>query len=177
MARATTGRRAAESRAGGTRSQREHPETKGIEEEPRRGHEEGELPESDRAPLPTFDEEQESQERQPGSVTETLKRAMAAGLGAVFVKEEGLRSYVKDIKLPKEMMSYLLSQAERSKGELVRIVEEELRRLFASDSFRRELVTMLSELTFEVHAEVKLKPDGPKVERTEARLTKRGRSK
>jgi len=84
---------------------------------------------------------------------------MVAGLGAVFMTEEGIRAYVKDLKLPKDVMGYVVGQAGKSKTELFRVIGEELRRFFESERLRRELAKLLSEVTIEVNAEIRLRPD------------------
>ena len=93
-------------------------------------------------------------------LSDMLRKAMVAGLGAVFMTEEGIRTYVKDLKLPKDVMNFVVGQADRSKGELFRVIGEELHRFFESELLRREVTTLLSQMTLEVHAEIRLKPAG-----------------
>ncbi len=104
-----------------------------------------------------------------GRLSDMLRRAMVAGLGAVFMTEEGIRTYVKDMKLPKEVMSFVVGQAGRSKDELFRVVGEELRRFFESAALKEELKKLISEMTIEVKAEIRLRPNGeaPEVKVTE----------
>jgi len=110
------------------------------------------------------------------SVTDVVRKAMVAGLGAVFMTEDGIRALVKDLKLPKDVMGYVMGHAEKSKADLSRIVSEEARRFFQSDALRNEIVRLLSEMTIEVKAEIRLKPDGSspsvKVHSTTARRKK-----
>lgn len=104
-----------------------------------------------------------------GRLSDMLRRAMVAGLGAVFMTEEGIRTYVKDMKLPKEVMNFVVGQAGRSKDELFRVVGEELRRFFESAALKDELKKLISEMTIEVKAEIRLRPEGeaPEVKVTE----------
>jgi hypothetical protein len=111
-------------------------------------------------------------------LTDMLRKAMVAGLGAVFMTEEGIRTYVKDLKLPKDVVGFVVGQAERSKSELFRVIGEELHRFFESELLRREVVRLLSEVTIEISAQIRLKPDGSgkpevKVNSTTARRVKR----
>jgi hypothetical protein len=108
------------------------------------------------------DEGESDDGRRSGGVPDMLRRAMVAGLGAVFMTEEGIRALVRDLKLPKEVMGFVVGQAEKSKGELIRVVSEELRRFFDSPALRHEIIKLLSEVTIEVKAEVRLKPEGDK---------------
>ena len=93
-------------------------------------------------------------------LADVLRKAMVAGLGAVFMTEEGIRTYVKDLKLPKDVMNFVVGQAERSKAELFRVIGDELHGFFESELLRREITRLLSQMTVEVRAEFRLKPHG-----------------
>ena len=111
-----------------------------------------------------------------GGLADSLRKAMVAGLGAVFMTEEGIRTLVKDLKLPKELMGFVIGQAERSKSELLRMVQNELRRFLESELLREELKRVLSETVVEVKAEIRMRPDGrePDVKVTSS-ATRRGK--
>jgi hypothetical protein len=81
-----------------------------------------------------------------------------AGMGALFMTEEGIRSLAGQLKLPKEVLHFILSQAERTKDEVGRVVSEELRRFLQSEKLREEFVKLLSGMTVEIKAEVRLVP-------------------
>ncbi len=98
--------------------------------------------------------------RRLGGLQDMLRKAVVAGIGAVFMTEEGIRTTLKDLKLPKEVIGFILGQAEKSKDELMRVLSEELRRFFESAQLRQELIKVLSQVTIEVKAEVRLKPEG-----------------
>jgi len=115
-----------------------------------------------------------------GIVPDLLRKAVVAGLGAVFMSEEGLRKLGGQLKLPKEALGFILSQADRTKTEVSRVIGDELRRFLNSELLRQELLQMLTGVTVEVKAEVRLRPDPdskgqflPKVELTGTEL-KRG---
>lgn len=109
----------------------------------------------------------------PGFVPEFVRKVAVAGLGALFMTEEGIRSLAGQMKLPKEVLGFILSQAERTKDEVGRVVSEEVRRFFQSEKLREEFLKALSGMTIEIKAEVRLKPraegeaDGPTISVTE----------
>ena len=92
--------------------------------------------------------------------TDLLRKAVLSGVGALFMTEEGVRSLVKELKLPKEVLSSAMAQADKTKGEIVRIIGGELRTFLQSSKVREDLMAMLTELTFEIRAEVAIKPRG-----------------
>jgi len=94
-----------------------------------------------------------------GIVPDILRKAVVAGLGAVFMSEEGIRKLGSQLKLPKEALGFILSQADKTKVEVTRVIGEELRRFLNSELLRQELLQMLTGVTVEIKAEVKLRPD------------------
>src|SRR5678816_1690528 len=48
-------------------------------------------------------------------IVELMRKVAFAGLGALFMTEEGIRSVAGQLKLPKEALGFILSQAERTK--------------------------------------------------------------
>ncbi len=100
-----------------------------------------------------------SDDRNKGFVPDFVRRLAWAGLGAVFMSEEGIRRLGSQLKLPKEALSYLLAQAEKTKDEVGRVVTEEVRKLLQSERLRDELLKLVSQMTIEVKAEVRLVPD------------------
>ncbi len=99
-----------------------------------------------------------------GFVPDFVRRMAWAGLGAVFMSEEGVRRLAGQLKLPKEALGFLLTQAEKSKDEIGRVVSDEVRKLLQSERLRDELLKMIAGMTIEVRAEVKLVPDRVKGE-------------
>jgi len=96
-----------------------------------------------------------------GFVTEFVRKVAVVGLGALFMTEEGLRALAGQLKLPKELLGVILTQAERTKSEVGRIISDEVRRFLQSDRLRDEVLKLLSQMTIEVKAEIRLKPDDP----------------
>jgi hypothetical protein len=94
-----------------------------------------------------------------GPIVELMRKVAFAGLGALFMTEEGIRSLAGQLKLPKEALGFVLSQAERTKDEVGRVLSEELRRFLRSDKLRTEFLELLSGMRVEVTAQVRLVPD------------------
>jgi hypothetical protein len=116
-------------------------------------------------------------DRTRGFVPDFVRRMAWAGLGAVFMSEEGIRRLASQLKLPKEVLGTLLAQAEKTKDDLGRVVSEEVRKFLQSERLKDELLKVFSGMTIEVKAEVRLIPDrtrgdavgGPQVKVTELR--------
>jgi hypothetical protein len=102
----------------------------------------------------------EDAKRLSGIVPDVVRRAVLTGVGALFMTEEGIRNAVSEMKLPKDALGFLLSQAEKSRAEVGRIVTQEVRRFLEGEGFQRELWKVLTSVTLEVNASIQLKPSG-----------------
>src|SRR3954471_3146029 len=94
-----------------------------------------------------------------GVIPDFVRKMAVAGLGAVFMTEEGIRNLAGQLKLPKEALTYILGQAEHTKDQIGRVVSEEVRRFLQSEKLRDEFLKLMSGMTLEIKAEVKLVPD------------------
>ena len=90
---------------------------------------------------------------------DALRKALLAGMGALFLTEEGARKLAREWKLPKELVGYLGAQASGAKDEVLRVFSEEVRRFFESEAVRREVTRALSSMVVEVKAEIRVRPD------------------
>lgn len=90
-------------------------------------------------------------------VPEALKKALAAGVGAVFMTEEGIRHMVSDMKLPKEALNYLLATTDRTRKDLFEAVSKEVKKYLRSKDLEKLMAQMLEHFTIEVKAEIKFK--------------------
>lgn len=94
----------------------------------------------------------------PGGLQDALRKALLAGMGALFLTEEGARRLAREWKLPKELIGYLGSQAAGAKDEVLRVFSDEVRRFFESEAVRREFTRALSSMVIEVKAEIRVRP-------------------
>jgi hypothetical protein len=108
-----------------------------------------------------FDEfTSEDAKKLSGLVPDVVRRAVLTGVGALFMTEEGIRNAVGDLKLPKDALAFLASQAEKSRAEVARVVTQEVRRFLEGETLQRELWKLLTSVTLEVNASIQLKPSG-----------------
>ena len=92
-------------------------------------------------------------------IPDAIKRTFVAGVGSVFMSEEGLRSMIKEMRLPKEAVAYILQHADNTKSELFRLIAKELRQFLDTVNFGGELQKILTSLTFEISMSVRFKPN------------------
>lgn len=97
-----------------------------------------------------------------GFIGDVVRKAVLTGVGALFLTEEGARKLAREWKLPKDLATYLVSQAAGAKDEILRVVGSEMRRFFESEAFRREIERFLGSVAIQVNAEIQLKPASPR---------------
>lgn len=104
-----------------------------------------------------------------GSIADGVKKAILAGMGALFLGEESARRLAREWKLPKELIGFIGQQAAGAKDEVLRLFSDEVRRFLESSAVREEFWRALTENTIEIRAEIRFRPDAegkprPKVE-------------
>jgi hypothetical protein len=99
-----------------------------------------------------------------GFLGDVVRKAVLTGVGALFLTEEGARKLAREWKLPKELATYLVTQAQGAKDEVLRVVGSEIRRFFESDALKREVSRLLSHTSIEVRAEIRFKEARPRTE-------------
>lgn len=90
------------------------------------------------------------------SVTETIKKIVTAGVSAAFMTEESIRSFVSELKLPKETLNLLLQSAAKSKEELMNRVSREIIGIISKIDFVKEASRFVEEHKFRVTAEIEV---------------------
>lgn len=98
-------------------------------------------------------------QRMEAMIPEMVKRTFAAGLGALFTTEEGIRRLTKELSLPREVAGYLANTAGDAKDELLRIIAREVREFLESVNLSEEIAKMLTMLSFEVKTEIRFIPN------------------
>jgi len=87
---------------------------------------------------------------------DALKRVISVGVGAAFLTEDMIRSYLQDIKLPKEVLQLLLQQAGKSKDELLDRIGNETMKIISKIDFVKEASRFVETHKFKVSAEIEV---------------------
>jgi len=106
-------------------------------------------------------EEREAR-RLKGVIPELLKRAVELGVEKAVEAPEALKHLVADLRLPKEVAAYLLSQVEETKNGALRVVAKETRDFLEHTNLAHELQKMLTTLQFEINTTIRFRPAEPK---------------
>lgn len=85
---------------------------------------------------------------------ETLKKVFATGVSAAFMTEESIRTYLGDLKLPKEILGTLVQSASKSKDEITNRVSKEIIGLVSKIDWVKEMSKFAETHKFKVSVEV-----------------------
>ncbi|NBT57736.1 hypothetical protein EBT16_03020 [bacterium] len=89
--------------------------------------------------------------------TEVVKDVTAAGLATIFMTEEGVRSYLKEKKLPKELVGLFLEGFNRKKDNLYEMLTREFGKVLSKTDINKELQKFLENHEVDIHAKVSFK--------------------
>lgn len=97
-------------------------------------------------------------------VPDLVKKTFAAGMGAVFTTEEGIRRVVGGAResLP-EVAGYLASSADGAKDKVFEIVARETREFLANLNLTEEIAKILTTLSFEIKTEIRFIPNSERL--------------
>jgi hypothetical protein len=95
----------------------------------------------------------------PDLLKRAVERAVESGVGKLTETPDNLRSFVGDMKLPKEVLNYLYHQIDDTKNGLYRVVAKEIRDVLEHTHFADELTKVLTKLSFEIKTEIRFVPN------------------
>ncbi|HLM74941.1 MAG TPA: hypothetical protein VK459_19665 [Polyangiaceae bacterium] len=88
-----------------------------------------------------------------------VERAVERGVGKLADGPESIRHFMGEMKLPKEVLAYLYTQLDDTKGDLYRVVAKEVRDVFERMQFADEIAKVLTKLSFEIRTEIRFIPN------------------
>lgn len=88
-----------------------------------------------------------------------VERAVETGVGRLAEGPEKLGHFVGEMKLPKEVLSYLYTQIDETKTGLYRVVAKEIRDVLEHTELADVLTKTLTKLSFEIRTEIRFVPN------------------
>lgn len=114
--------------------------------------------------------------RLEGVLGELIKRAVEIGVEKATEAPDTVKNFVSDLKLPKEIAGYLLTQVEETKTGLFRVVAKEMRDFLEHANVFGEMQRLLTTVQFEVNTTIRFRPNDKKEKGTgEGGATRRNR--
>jgi hypothetical protein len=101
----------------------------------------------------------EKRRRLEGVIPELIRRAVVAGVEKATEAPDSIKHLVGDLKLPKEIASYIFAQVDETKNGLFRVVAKEMRDFLEHTNLSGEMTKMLTSLKFEVSTTIRFRPN------------------
>ena len=100
------------------------------------------------------DKDKKSDSESKNMMGEALKKVLSVGVGAAFMTEESIRTYLGDLKLPKEILTVLLQSANKGKDEITQRVSKELIGIVSKIDWVKEVGRFAETHKFKITAEI-----------------------
>lgn len=88
--------------------------------------------------------------------SEIVRKVMSVGLGAAFMTEESVRGALSGLNLPKDVLTTILQQANRSKEDFLNKIGNETIKLISKIDFVKEASRFVEEHKFRIQAEIEV---------------------
>jgi hypothetical protein len=95
-------------------------------------------------------------------VPELVKKTFAAGMGAVFQTEEGIKKLARASALP-DVAGYLAHSADGAKDKVFEIIARETRDFLSNLNMTEEIAKILTTLSFEIKTEIRFIPNSERM--------------
>src|SRR5688572_6997697 len=92
----------------------------------------------------------ESMDPHHKTLSDWVKKALTTGVGAVFLTEESIRNTLSELKLPKNVISSALHQADKTKKEITSLMAKEVRSFLDSIEIDELVKKILAGATIEI---------------------------
>lgn len=92
-------------------------------------------------------------------IVDLIKRAVELGVHKATEAPDNLKAFVQDLKVPREVATYLLSQVDETKNGLFRVVAKEMRDFLEHTNIAGELQKALTSVQFEVNTTIRFRPN------------------
>jgi hypothetical protein len=96
------------------------------------------------------------EENKEPKLTDAIKKLLAAGMSGALLSEEVIRSYVADLKLPKEVLSMLVQGAQKSKDDISQRISKEVIAMIHKIDFVNEFSKFAETHKFRIQAEIEV---------------------
>lgn len=89
-------------------------------------------------------------------LSETVKKLFTVGVTAAFMTEESIKSYLAELKLPKEILNLVIQGAQKSKDEVTQRVGKEVVGIIQKIDFVKEASKFAESHKFKITAEIEV---------------------
>src|SRR5262245_24262513 len=108
---------------------------------------------------PSTTQKEGRRRRLEGVIPEIVRRAVELGVEKAQEAPDNLKSFVGDMKVPKDIAHYVFAQIDETKNGLFRVVAKEMRDFLEHTNFAGEMQKLLTTVQFEVNTTIRFTPN------------------
>ena len=101
-------------------------------------------------------DEKDEKDGKKSLIGDAAKKIFTAGVTAAFMTEEGVRSYLAELKLPKEILNLILQGASKSKDEITSRVSKEVVGIVQKIDWVKEASRFAESHKFKITTEIEI---------------------
>ena len=98
-----------------------------------------------------------------GAIPEMVKKTLSMGVSGFLLSEEGIKGLVSELKLPKDVVTFLLAQSEKTRQEIARIFAEEVRKYLENNDVAEIARDFVDDMSVEIKTTIKFKYEDEKI--------------
>ena len=88
-----------------------------------------------------------------------------------LIREGRLKNVLSEVKMPKEIVSHIISQVDDTKKAAVQVISREVRIFLENTNLADELAKLLTQISFQVKTEVSFVPNDKAIAKKDAEVT------
>jgi len=96
-----------------------------------------------------------------GGIRDTLRDVALSGLAAIFMGEDAVRKYVKELKLPKELVGILLENISKKKDDFYGLLAKEVGQVMSKVDLGKEISNFLRQHRIDMQLKVSFESKDP----------------
>jgi len=97
-------------------------------------------------------------EKKQSGFSEMMTKAFSAGIGAVLMTQESLRTYLAESKLPRDIAQSILASTNAAKEQFFQYLSAEVQQLVKKSDLPKVMETFLRTHTLEIEAKIRFTP-------------------
>jgi len=110
-----------------------------------------------------------------GSLFEKVPEGIKRGFENL-IRESRLKNIVGDLKLPKEVISHIMSQVDETKQAALGVIGREVRVFLENTNISEELAKLLTQISFEVKTQVRFVPNDKKLVKVKHSVSRKSKA-
>jgi len=118
----------------------------------------------------------ESPKKNDALVIDLMKKLLTLSIGGILFTEETIRKSISELKLSKDIATFVMQQSTKSKEDLLRFISEEIVKAMKDVKIEKEIKKILENYKININMEINFEAPGKKSFKTRAKFDRKRKS-